>query len=206
MDTRGNWRKQVVSVKLYVEGGGDSKQLRSACRKGFQTFIERAGLKGRMPRIVACGGRGDAFDDFKTSHAQGDAQAMLLVDAEGPVTAATAWLHLQARDGWSRPPGAADDQCHLMVQIMESWFLADTEALEAYFGQGFRRGALPGNNNIETVPKQDVLSGLDRSTTATGRANYHKARDSFKILATIDPDKVTSESPHAARLIDALLA
>ena len=93
-----------------------------------------------------------------------------------------------------------------MVQVMESWFLADTEALETYFGQGFRKSALPENNNIETVPKQDVLSGLDRSTIGTGKGNYHKSRDSFRILATLDPGKVSKASPFAARLIDALLA
>ena len=195
-----------MSVKLYVEGGGDSKSLRSECRKGFSKFIERAGLKGRMPRVVACGSRGNAYDSFRTAHAQGDTFAMLLVDSEGSVNADTAWQHVNQRDDWSRPPGATDDQCHLMVQVMESWFLADKEALEAYYGQGFQRSALPGDNNIEAVLKQNVLSGLQKSTVGTGKRSYHKARDSFKILAVIDPDKVTSASPHAARLIDALRA
>ena len=77
-----------MSVKLYVEGGGDSKALRRACAKGFRTFIERAGLEGRLPRIVACGGRNKTFDRFSTTHNAGEDTPVLLVDAEGPVTAA----------------------------------------------------------------------------------------------------------------------
>lgn len=42
-------------MKIYVEGGGDSKELKTRCRRGFSNFFEKAGLKGRMPRVVACG-------------------------------------------------------------------------------------------------------------------------------------------------------
>ncbi len=44
-------------VKVYVEGGGDSKELRTRCREGFSKLVERAGFKDRMPKFVACGGR-----------------------------------------------------------------------------------------------------------------------------------------------------
>ena len=33
---------------------------------------------------------------------------------------------------------AADADCHLMVQVMESWFLADAEALGEYFKDRFK--------------------------------------------------------------------
>jgi hypothetical protein len=61
----------VVAIKLFVEGGGDSKTLRTACREGFAEFLGKAGLKGSMPRIVACGGRGSAYNDFCTAVANG---------------------------------------------------------------------------------------------------------------------------------------
>jgi len=61
----------VVTVRLYVEGGGDSKELKTHCRRGFRKFIEKAGLQGRMPRIVACGGRQRAYDSFATALAAG---------------------------------------------------------------------------------------------------------------------------------------
>ena len=195
----------MVGVKLYVEGGGDSKELKTACRKGFRTFIERAGLAGMMPRVVACGSRNDTYDRFKTAHAQSDGLAMLLVDAEDPVTAQGTWQHLQTLDGWSRPAGATDDQCHLMVQVMESWFLADVDALESFYGQGFRPGPISAITNVEAVSKQDVLSRLGQAA-GTGKRAYRKERHSFQILAMLDPVKVKDASPHADRFIRALLA
>ena len=107
----------MVTVRLYVEGGGDSKKLRVQCRRGFRKFIEKAGLKGRMPRIVACGGRQRAYDGFTTALDAGNSTPMLLVDAERPVTDASAWEHLRKRDGWPRPGRAHENQCHLMAQV-----------------------------------------------------------------------------------------
>ena len=195
----------MVSIKLYVEGGGDSKTLRTACREGFGTFIEKAGLSGRMPRIVACGGRDEAYDKFKIAHASQDGTSLLLVDAERPVDQAGAWEHLQgAPDEWPRPGGAADDQCHLMVQLMESWFLADRDALEEFYGQGYRENALPQNPQIERVAKDDVLDGLDRAARDTSKRGYDKGAHSFEILAKLDPEKVKDASPRAKHFIEAL--
>ena len=191
--------------KVYVEGGGNGRALRAACREHFSTFIEKSGLAKADFSIVACGNRNDAYDRFKRGHAGGDATAMLLVDAERPVTAQGPWQHLQGTpDGWVRPDCATDDQCHLMVQIMESWFLADAEALESHYRQGFRRQALPPNLNIEMVSKQDVLDGLRRAARNTSKGGYNKARDGFKILQNIDPKKVRNRSQYADRFLKAL--
>ena len=194
----------MVSIKLCVEGGGDSKILRTACREGFRTFIEKAGLAGMMPRIVACGGRDNAYNDFVVAHQQGN--AMLLVDAEEPVNEAGSWRHLNNRDGWPRPDGATDDQCHLMVEIMESWFLADRDALEEFYGQGYRENALPQNPQVEQITKRDVLNGLDSAARETSKRRYDKGSHGFGILAKLDPEKVRNASPHAKRFIEALLA
>lgn len=98
----------MVGLKLYVEGGGDSKTLRTACRRGFAEFLRKAGFVGRMPRIVACGGRRHAYDDFCTAIRNGES-AMLLVDSETPVAVnhnpdeegkgGQPWAHLEARQG-----------------------------------------------------------------------------------------------------------
>ena len=194
-----------MSIKLYVEGGGDSKSLRTACRKGFRIFIEKAELAGRMPRIVASGGRQQAYNDFTTAHAQAGNSAMLLVDAEGRVTAAGPWEHLMKRDRWRRPPGATDDQCHLMVQVMESWFLADRETLKMFYGRRFNANALPNNLVIEEVSKQDVVSRLKQATQATQKGRYSKGSHSFEILANLDPTKVRNASPYADRFMKTLL-
>ena len=195
----------MVSAGLYVEGGGNSKSLRTKCRQGFRIFLEKVGVIGRMPRIVACGSRDNAYDRFKTGHESKGVDATLLVDAEGPVSAIGPWEYLQQSDGWSRPKGATDDQCHLMVQVMESWFLADKDALEAYFGQGFRRQALPANPNVEQIPKQDVERGLERAGDGTGKGRYRKGAHSFEVLERLDVGKVRKGSDYADRFVKALL-
>ena len=197
----------MVNIRLYVEGGGSSKELRGACRKAFRIFIEKTGLHGKMPRIVASGSRRHAYDDFVTRHSHLGAKnerALLLVDAEDPVRKRDPWQHLKDRDGWNLPEDAKDDQCHLMVQAMESWFLADCEALGEFYGQGFRENALPANQQIEQVHKRDVLDGLDSAVRGTTKGSYKKGTHSFEILARIDPKKVTDASPHARRFIDVL--
>lgn len=198
----------MVKVKLYVEGGGGKRALKRACRRGFRIFVERAGLKGSMPEIVACGSRRSAYDNFVTKHrhkASKNENALLLVDAEDPVTKPDPWQHLKDRDGWNRPEDAKDDQCHLMVQAMESWFLADRTALEEYYGQGFQANALPRNPEIEEVPKKVAQDGIRRATRNTTKGPYDKGSHSFEILAKIDPTKVTDASPHARQFINVLV-
>ena len=192
-----------MSVQLFVEGGGNTRALRAACRNGFRKFIENAGLADNMPQIVPCGPRGDAYNDFRTAHAAGEA-VMLLVDAEEPVTTQGPWQHLNQSDGWTVPPGATDDQCHLMVQAMESWFLADVSALQEFYGQGFRPQDLPANPNIENVSKPDVLNRLAQATRATKKGSYKKGNNSFEILGKLDPAKVRAASYYAGRFINAL--
>ena len=129
---------------------------------------------------------------------------MLRVDAEEPVTAVGPWEHLKGRDNWDRPAGTTDQQCHLMVQVMESWFLADKAALVSYYGQGFRRHALPQNPNIEDVSTPDVNNSLDQATRDTQKGRYNKGRHSFEILENIDPAKVMAASPYAKRFIEGI--
>lgn len=206
-------------VKLYVEGGGDSSILRTACRRGFTSFITKAGVASR-PRVVACGSRRDAFDSFCTAIANGE-EAMLLVDAEAPVAAAAEqpedepdkgqpWLHLKSRsgDGWDKPAGSEDADCHLMVQCMESWFLADRETLKAFFDPGFSASALPAAANaIESVAKLAVYDALDRSTrTCSRKGSCGKGQHSFKLLAAINPAKVMAACPWAKRFVNCLKA
>jgi len=205
----------MVEYKLYVEGGGASKLLRTECRTGFSAFLDKAGMSGAMPRIVACGSRGEAYDKFCTAVGQGQ-KAFLLVDSESPVDAEHAtgqpdawkpWAHLRSRtgDGWSKPTSASDGDCHLMVQVMENWFLADKETLSAFFGQGFRANSLPTQSSVEAVGKDALYRGLESaSRSCKTKACYGKGPHSFKILALIDPAKVCGASSWAKRFIDTL--
>ncbi|WP_041598694.1 DUF4276 family protein [Hahella chejuensis] len=199
-------------VKLYVEGGGDSNELKTACRQGFTQFITAAGINKR-PRVVACGSRRDAYESYCTALANGES-AMLLVDSEQAVNsqnqtgAQNAWLpwsHLQSRDGWRKPEGAIDTDCHLMVQVMESWFIADRKTLENFFGQNFNANVLPSEQRpIEEVSKQQVYQALENATKDCKKGKYGKGSHSFKILKEISPALVQQASGWAARFINEL--
>ena len=196
-----------MTTKLYVEGGGDGRSLRARFREGWSGFFESAGLRGRV-KIVGGGGRKQTFDRFAAAVTSGGAGAsvLLLVDSEGPVApGATVWQHLHARDRWTRPDAAGDDQAFLMVQVMETWFVADRDALRRYFGAEFRENAIRRWPELEAVPKTTVFETLDRATAAC-RKRYAKGRVSFKLLARIDPARVEAACPHARALLDRLRA
>ena len=165
------------------------------------------GLQGRMPRVVACGPRRNAYDDFRTAMAGANADdfIMLLVDSEREVASGDGpWEHLEKHDNWTRPTSATDDSAHLMVQCMEAWFVADRKALEKYFGQGFNAGKLPKRNDVENIPKNDLYRAIENATRSSGKGQYGKGRHSFDILKDLDPEKVTDASFYARRLADTL--
>ena len=73
-----------------------------------------------------------------------------------------------------------------MVQIMETWFLADRVALQKYFGAKFKQNALKKWPKLEDVPKLTVLNAL-ASATASCSKRYSKGKISFELLARISP-------------------
>ena len=159
-----------------------------------------------MPRVVRGGGRNRTFDLFATAiqNPRPGRVPLLLVDSEAEVADEhSAWQHLHERDDWDRPRGARDDQAFLMVQVMETWLLADRAALGQYFGAPFRENALRQWPALEDVSKQDVLDALARATAACTRP-YAKGEVSFELLATLDPDLVEAACPRAAALLNHL--
>ncbi|NVM21364.1 MAG: DUF4276 family protein [Desulfobacterales bacterium] len=119
---------------------------------------------------------------------------VLLVDAEGAVNQ-TAWGHLYERDGWNCPQ-VADDHCHLMVQMMEAWFVADIDILESFYGNGFRRGVIPAKDEVEAIDKAVLETALQNATRDSRKGPYHKIRHGSKLLCLIDPQSVRSKAPH----------
>ncbi|MBN2497788.1 MAG: DUF4276 family protein [Deltaproteobacteria bacterium] len=197
--------------KLFVEGGGnDNASLKTECRKAFKIFLEVAGFSGRLPAVIPCGGRRRAFDQFCTAIERlGDGDvAILLVDSEGPITGNSPWDHVKKRRGdeWERPTGSSDDQLHLMVQCMESWFLADRKTLREFFNQGFRENALPSATaDIEDVSKEEVFRKLSAATRDTKtKGEYDKGKHAFKLLERVDPGLIREASSWAKRFLETL--
>lgn len=201
-------------VKIFVEGGGDSRARQTGCRKGFRSFLESAGQLSRgQYQIVACGSRDEALKSFSLSVAMNEI-ALLLVDSEGAVDELfqggdpslwQPWEHLRQRDGvsWSCPAKATDNDCHLMVECMENWLLADPENVQAFFGQGFIHGRLPSLwRPLESISKSDAfacLAGASEKSLAKG--GYNKGRHSFELLSSTRAALVLERSPWAKRFV-----
>jgi hypothetical protein len=70
-------------LSLFVEGGGDTENLKKNCRNAFTSFIQKK-LEKIMPRVIACGSRNSAYEGYINAKRNGET-AFLLVDSEGAV-------------------------------------------------------------------------------------------------------------------------
>lgn len=197
-------------VRLWVEGGGDRDALRRVCAMGFRKYVERIVPNSRrMPQIIPCGGRQEAYDNFCKALKKPDPNIfdVLLVDAEDlvePRHAVTPWGHLFKRDRWAQPKGAVDDQAQLMVVTVEAWLVADPEALASRYKKGFREKALPTASDLEQVPKADLYKALEAATKDTTSGPYGKS-DAFHLLGVIDPARVEARCKRLAPRLHAFI-
>jgi hypothetical protein len=191
-----------VSSTVYLEGGGDARDLQIRCREGFRKLLKRCSYAGRLPKLVASGGRGAAFDAFQTAVVnakQGDFVA-LLIDSEGPLTDTEAtWKHLQKRDGWNRPKGATDDQVLFMTTCMETWIVADRATLAKFYGAKLQVNPLPALHKLEERARDDIQDALHRATRKCGNA-YSKGKRSFEVLGELDSETLMRHLPSFVRV------
>jgi hypothetical protein len=190
-------------IAIYMEGGGNGKDTKAALRQGMDAFLatlkEAARAKSWHWKLVCCGGRQEAFNAF--IHALGTGEmsvTALLVDAEGPATGSPG-TYLTARDGWDCS-SVSEEAIHLMIETMETWIVADVQALATYYGQHFHRGVLPKAQNLETIAKQTIATALERATRRTQKKSYHKIRHASDLLRQIDPVIVRQRCPGCARM------
>ena len=193
----------VKAIRIYIEGDPELRQ-------GFRTFLkplydlaQSKEIKIEPPRL--CGSREAAYKAFKAAlKTYPDAFIVLLVDSENPVDAKqTPWQHLKNRDGWDSL-GTNDAQCHLMVQTMEAWFVADINALRQYYGHKLQDSAVPKNPNVEEVEKARLESSLEAATRHTSKGEYHKTRHASKLLELLQVDKVRKASYYCDRFFTTL--
>jgi hypothetical protein len=192
-----------VSANIYLEGGGDSKELHIRCREGFRKLLENCGFQGRLPRLTACGGRNATFDDFQTGHATKDEAdyVAMLIDSEEPLDdLEAAWQHLNRRDGWDTPAGAADEQVLFMTTCMETWIAADRKTLEDHYGSKLQESALPALHAMESRPRQEVQQKLAHATRNCGNA-YAKGKRSFEVLGKLSPTELKKHLPSFGRVV-----
>ena len=208
------WRNRgqpmVNEVRIYIEGGGESKDTKAFLRQGFSSFFKKlvqvAQSKKIKWNITLCGSRNNAFRDFKNAlEAHPNAFIILLVDSEAPVKLKQRpWEHLKSRDNWDSPAGVDETHCYLMVQGMEAWFMADIDTLKNFYGQGFKEKAIPKKSNVETIEKDLLEPNLKAATRDTSKGEYQKIKHASKLLGMLDVDKVRKASSECDRIFTTL--
>lgn len=219
----------MISIAIYVEGGGDTAQQKAELRTGLDQLLARQKNAARARRmgwkVVPCGGRSSAYRAFVNAVRKGTDPTLciLLVDSEeGLPPECTVGVeesdtdrqarerqdalarrdHLARRDGWDFE-GMDTHQLHLMVVCMETWIVADPDAMASYYGSGFRRNSLPRRANLEEEPKAALYARLADATRDTvkgaySEANHAKIRHASKLLARLDAARVASRCPRFA--------
>lgn len=197
----------MSSIGIYMEGGGDSRNGRAALRMGMDEFLSSAKNRARALswrwKLACWGGREAAFQRFRTAVKKKEHDlTLLLVDAEAPVFK-PAKQHLADRDKWDTQ-FAPESNFHLMAQTMETWMVADPDALAEYYGKGFRATALPRRPDLESVPKKDIERRLERATQNTKKGRYHKIHHASALLTRLNADTVRARCSHCGRFLQTL--
>ena len=198
----------VREIRIYIEGGGEARNIKAILREGFSNFLDELRQIARNKQIkwslILCGSRNNAFRDFKNAlRTHPDAFNVLLVDSEAEVSK-NPWAHLKNRDKWVSS-NIDDAHCHLMVQTMETWIVADIEALKEFYGQGFKEKSIPKTPEIEKIDRKLLAKCLKEATRGTSKGEYHKTRHAPKLLGQLDAREVRHKAPHCERLFETLI-
>ena len=147
----------MKDIHIYFEGDA---LLRPGFRKFFSQVIESARKQNRA--VLPITTNGTPIRDFGIAQRQStNSINLLLLDSEQQLDGAA--LRQQQAAGF--PP----DRIFWMVELMESWFLADREGVKRYYNDDdrFRESSLPANAEVEKILKKDVLDGLKEATRRT---------------------------------------
>jgi hypothetical protein len=199
----------VSEIRIYAEGGGRDNGSRRSIREGLNEFFSPLVKLARTHRIawkvIPCGSRNDAFENFTLALSEhSHAFNVLLVDSEERVSLPR-WEHLRRQDHW-KVGDLPEEHCHFMVRTIEAWLVADPETLVAFYGQGFLLGSLPKRQDVEAIPKDDLIRALDRATSRTQKGRYHKISHCADLLGLLDQNRVRSRAHHCDLLFTTLEA
>ena len=141
-----------------------------AFRRAWQMFFSKAGVDGQMLEIAVGGGQHEAFALFSSQldryvkDEETEPRPLLLVDSEEPVAAGhTVWEHLRTRvqHRFQQPAEADDDSAYMMVQAMETWFIADPPALQRFFDSSLDTSVFQNSSPVETILKEDAVGHVE---------------------------------------------
>jgi hypothetical protein len=200
----------VKEIHIFVEGGakGQDRAASAELRRAFSTFLTRLCPEIRARNIklnTVIGGSTEQTCKIFTQENENSPEKffILLVDSDVAVNEtekSKTFLQNNPKLAKCDLNAAEENQCHLMVQVMETWFLADIEALRNHFGKDFKETKLRKNKKIEEIAKDDVINSLKEATKDRKIGAYRKIKDGAKLLESIDPQKVINAAPHCKEL------
>ncbi len=198
----------VKEIRIYIEGDTKHKGKNTdiTLRQGFNSFfrelVDKAKSKNMTLRPITYGSKFETFKKFLDGKREyQNTFVLFLLDSDAPIDEdETPKSFLQKQNPLWHLQEAEENQCHLMVHLMESWFFADKDKLAEFYGQNFNRNALTKNANVEKIKKSDVENHLANATKNTQKGEYHKTKHGAKLLEIINPQKVREAAPHCERL------
>lgn len=183
-----------MDIRIYFEG---SRSLKIGFDRFFAALKESARKRGSRIELVAA--RSGISDYRKAARTHPGAWNILLKDSEKAVRSDRAAL---CNDHGIDPARAND--VFWMVELMESWFLAQPEVVEKYY-------TLPQETfvrieNVERISKSDVYQRLKDATRNTTKGEYHKVQHAPFLLERLDADQVQTGAPHCRQLFETIRA
>ncbi len=201
----------VKEIHIFIEGGskGQDRFSSQKLRIGFASFLSELVAEAREKKIRfninICGSTDQTFRIFQSANEKANNSFLcFLVDSDKPLEDDDTPKSFLQREKTLNFENVKDEQCHLMVQIMESWFLADIETLKNFYGQHFKHNAMPKQNNVEKIAKLEVENFLDKATNETSKGKYHKIRHGADLLGKIKTSEVREKAEHCRRLFETI--
>jgi hypothetical protein len=184
----------LVEIQIYFEG---NRTLRGSFDSFFSELRKLAREAGSTIELVAAKDGPSAYGKATRTHPQ--AWNILLKDSEQAVP--TNPSQLCERHGINP---AFVDRVFWMVELMEAWYLADPEALAGFYGQGFRTNAIGNTEDVERVPKAEVMNRLREATTNTSKGRYDKVKHAPYLLERLDSGRVQRRARNCRQLFDSV--
>jgi hypothetical protein len=174
-------------IRIYFEG---DKSLKAGFDAFFGEIKKRAKAAQWKVSTVATGGTPER--DFGIAMRKHPAAwNILLRDSEGPLD--------------PNRPLSKTDSIFWMLEMMESWFHADKDAVALYYKSGFGKNAMKSNPKVEEISKQDLIEGLKAATKETAKGKYHKTKHAPALLELIHPALVRKAAPNCESLFHVVL-
>ncbi len=186
---------------MYVEGGGKGAPGNDL-KVGFQNgLFNELRLRGRDNGVElsfrAGTGQGQTTKLFLAA-LRNDPHCVnvLLVDAEGPVDG-NAIDHIRKTHKSFDAPKQGD--LHLMVQAMEAWFVADSEAVRRVFGSKAKTDHLGMILDVERTTVKELQAALHKAAAETPARRYQKALHQRSLLEAVRVENIKGRCPHFMR-------